>query len=223
MRPSDLKIPVEGNECQAFIYDRLLRVPKVLEKKFEFPGWQHPDLFGNGNKVQIEYCSGNGGWIASKAAEDPTKNWVAIEMRVGRSRKIWSKIKNLQLSNLFIVHGEGYKATKELFPSASVQNIYINFPDPWPKRRHSKYRIIQPAFVAEMSRILLPGGTVTFVTDDEQYSEWTIEIFSKSEIFSSDYPEPYYCLEWQDYGTSYFEDLWRQQGKIVRYHHFRKL
>lgn len=223
MRPADLKLPDTGNECLIFHDDRLLRVPKVIEKKFDFPSWQDPTLFGNENGVQIEYCSGNGGWIASKALANPEKNWVAIEMKMGRARKIWSKIKNLELANLFIIHGEGYKTTKELFPSASVQNIYINFPDPWPKRRHSKYRIIQPAFVAEMGRILLPGGTVTFVTDDDQYSEWTIDIFANSAIFSSDYPEPFYTLECPDYGTSYFEDLWRLQGKPVRYHHFRKL
>lgn len=219
----EFRLPFEGQLRQSFIHDRFLRVPKIIEKSFEFPGWQHPDLFGNTNAVQIEYCSGNGGWIAAKAEANPTFNWVAIEMKAGRSRKIWTKIKNRQLLNLVVVNGEGHKATEELFPSDTIDSIYINFPDPWPKRRHFKNRIIQPKFVAEMARILRPHGTIIFVTDDEDYSAWTIDIFQNSNQFSSHYPAPFYACEWQDYGSSFFDELWRQKGKSIRYHQFKRI
>src|SRR5947209_1005164 len=121
MKPQDLKLPFQDNKNRSFIHDRILRVPKTDKKSFVFPGWQHAELFGNGNDVNIEYCSGNGGWIASKATAHPAQNWVAIEMKFGRSRKIWSKIKKQNLPNLFVVNGEGFQATSDYFPSATVQ------------------------------------------------------------------------------------------------------
>ncbi len=220
MKPEDLKISFEGKEHRPFIHDRILCIPKVVEENYSFPGWHHPDFFGNDHEIHIEYCSGNGGWIASKAAAETKKNWVAVEMKFARTRKIWSKIKNLELSNLFIIHGEGYRATVNYFPSASVHKVYINFPDPWPKRYHAKNRIIQQEFVDEMARILIPKGTVTFVTDDPNYSEWSIKLFNQSKSFVNLYPSPFYISDWNDYGSSYFDNLWREKGKTIRYHHF---
>ena len=222
MKPKDLRIPIEENKGRSFIHDRLFRIPKLDEKSFIFPGWNHPDVFGNDNEVHLEYCSGNGGWVGSKALSDPQINWVGIEMKLGRSRKIWAKIKNFELPNLFVINGEGYHATVNYLPSASVHKIYINFPDPWPKRRHSKNRIIQPKFLAEMARILIPGGSVLFVTDDPEYSDWTIDIFANSKSFVSHYPAPFYSCDLENYGTSFFDALWREKGKTIRYHHYVK-
>jgi tRNA (guanine-N7-)-methyltransferase len=171
----------------------------------------------------LEYCSGNGHWIASKARENKDKNWVAIEMKFSRARKIWSKIKRQELDNLIVINGEGHKATANYIPDATIHQISINFPDPWPKRRHSKNRIIQPSFISEMARILTPKGSVIFVSDDDSYSDWTIEHFQKSGLFHSNFPAPFFTNEWPNYGdVSYFEDLWRNQGKIIRYHSFQK-
>lgn len=225
MRAADLKFPTAWDDRHVLISDRVWYVPVRVgkQKPFTFPGWHHPDIFGNTNPVCVEYCSGNGDWIAAKAVQFPHLNWVAVEMKFDRVRKTWAKIKRLGVSNLFIVSGEGYNATKLYFPENSVSDIYINFPDPWPKLRHFKNRIIQTPFLDEAWRILPAGKALTFVTDDPDYSEWTINKFAAHPGFASEYELPHYQTEFEDYGTSYFKELWRDKGKIIRYHRFKKV
>lgn len=224
MKPEDLKSPFKWDQRKVLYQDRILYVPAYYNKydEYKFPGWSSPEIFGNSNPVCIEYCSGNGAWITAKAQAEPEKNWVAIEKRFDRSRKIWSKIKNHNLSNLIVICGEGYTATKEFFPSNSVEHIFINFPDPWPKLRHAKHRIIQPSFIEQLARLLKASGRFTFVTDDEDYSTLTIDEMRKASYFKSLYIEPYFVTTSEGYGTSYFEELWREKGKTIRYHDYVK-
>lgn len=232
MRPSDFKIPLQRLEGRHVINDRIVHLAKPRHgevslhaeqnRSFIFPHWEHPDLFGNHKPVHVEYCSGNGAWIAERAISNPHINWVAVEIKLGRTRKIWAKIKNLQLDNLLVINGEGEFATETFFPKNSVSAIYINFPDPWPKRYHAKNRIVKPSFVKAMAGILKENGAVTIVTDDAMFSEWTLKIFKKDSKFSCPIAAPHYKTEWLDYGDSYFEALWRKKGRTIRYHQFLK-
>lgn len=221
MRPEHLQPPFLWDQRRVVIHDCVWYVPKHCHnfEEFVFPGWRH--LFGNDNPVNIEYCSGNGAWIAAKAADNPQCNWVAVELKFKRARKIWSKLKNLKLSNLLVVCGEGHNATARYFPASSVSNIFINFPDPWPKTRHTKNRIIQPAFISEMCRVLNPGALMTFVTDDVEYSDWLIKMMQTEPGFANAFQD-HFTTEYEGYGTSYFEQLWRDKGKVIRYHKFVK-
>jgi len=188
-------------------------------EKFSFPGWEA--LFGNNQPLCIEYCSGNGAWIAAKAQGDTSANWVGVEYKFSRACKIWGQAKRKGLNNLFVINGEAVHATTYV-ATGSVDAIYINFPDPWPKRRHAKYRLISPHFALEMARILKPSGTLTFVTDDRTYSEWSLDILCAMPEFASVYPEPYYTTEWPGYGGSFFDELWRQKGREILYHRFTR-
>ncbi len=225
MKPEDLKPPYAKEERRIFIHDRVWFLPNDRlppPNEFVFPGWEHPDIFGNNHPVCIEYCSGNGAWIAGKAQANPHLNWVAVERKFDRVRKIWSKIKNLDLPNLFIICGEAHQATRTYFPECSAHDVYINFPDPWPKARHAKNRLIQAEFAQQLWRILQEGRSLTFVTDDPPYSEWLIEVMTAHKGFSSSYPSPYYTTDESCYGTSYFDQLWRSKGRTIRYHKFQK-
>lgn len=224
MKPEQLKPPCPRENQRILINDRVWYVPErtQTQSNFIFPGWEHVDLFGNDHPVIVEYCSGNGAWIASKAAENPDINWVAVEMKLGRVRKIWSKIKNMGLNNLIVLSGEAHMATAHYFPADSISDIYINFPDPWPKSRHAKNRLIQPEFASQLSRILKEGKSLTCVTDDVPYSDWLISIMASHKDFISVHPKPFYLTEEENYGTSYFDQLWRSKGRVIRYHRFQK-
>jgi tRNA (guanine-N7-)-methyltransferase len=225
MRPEDLKPPFPKEDRKIVIHDHVWYVPPphFSQSDYQFLGWSHTDFFGNDNPVNVEYCSGNGAWVADQALANPDINWIAIEKKFLRVRKIWSKIKNLKLKNLIVLCGEGYLATQRYFPSNSINEVYVNFPDPWPKKRHAKNRIFQPEFVNELARIITPKQKVTFVTDDPDYSEEVISIFANDKQFQSFYPAPFYAEEDQAYGSSYFEELWRSKGKTIRYHRFTKV
>lgn len=224
MRPEDLKSPFTWNKRQVLVQDRVWCVPGQFTdfSSFKFPGWHHPIFFDREQPVCIEYCTGNGAWIAAKAQEQSQYNWVGIERKFDRVRRIWCKGKNFTLSNLLAVCGEGLTVTQQYIPSESVHSVFINFPDPWPKNRHAKHRIIQEPFIREMIRILQSKGTLTIVTDDHAFSQWTIDILGRFPEFMSEFKDPYYVLDYPSYGTSYFEDLWRQKGKDIYYHVFRK-
>lgn len=223
MKPENLKYPFSRETKRVLIQDRVWFVPGDTPlDTFTFPGWTDPGVFSSKQPIKLEYCSGNGAWIAAKAIQEPLSNWVAIERKFTRVRKIWSKLRNLDLNNLLIICGEGEGVTEHYFPARSVSEIFINFPDPWPKRRHARNRIIQSSFIQELSRILQVNGIITFVTDDPQFSDWSIRLFRQAKELESCYPEPYYLNEFPDYGTSFFEDLWREKGKQIRYHQFRK-
>lgn len=224
MRPEDLKRPHKWEEREPILCDRIFHVPDHYTgyEKFSFPNWQNEAVFGNALPVRLEYCSGNGSWIASQAKMDKASNWVAVERRFDRIRKIWSKIKNLDLNNLLAVAGEALRVTSYYFKEESVAEIFINFPDPWPKKRHAKNRLIQKPFISEMWRILKKEALITIVTDDQEYSKIILEEMSQVKGFESNFPKPYYVHELAGYGTSFFEELWRGKGKAIFYHQFVK-
>lgn len=219
-----LKQPFEWENRQILIQDRVFYVPDGYNQfdQFKFPGWTHPDTFLEERPICLEYCSGNGDWIAEKAKQHPEFNWVGIDKKFERTKKIWSKIKRFDLKNLLAVCGEGFRITQHYIEPNSVHAVFINFPDPWPKKRHHKHRIIQTPFIQEIYRILNSGGTLTFVTDDQEYSEFMLEQMAQVQGFVSVFPNPGYTTDYPGYGNSFFESLWRQQGKCIRYHVFKK-
>ncbi len=226
MRPKDLKYPFQGKKKHVLVADRVLYVPQEEQNESEdvaFPNWSDPSIFEAQRPVCIEYCSGNGDWIANRARLESQCNWIAVEKKFDRVRKIWSKIKNGALPNLLAVCAEGFALTKRWIPDEAVQAVYINFPDPWPKRRHAKNRIVQDLFIAELRRILLVNGTLTIATDDPVYSEAILALMRQTAGFESLFPHPFYATEYGDYGSSYFEALWREKGKCIYYHSFKKM
>lgn len=225
MKPEDLTSPFTWEKRHILVQDRVWYVPDEYDNfaSFSFPGWSHSSFFAQERPICLEYCSGNGAWIAAKAQAQPEYNWVGIEQKFDRVRKIWSKVKNLQLSNLLAVCGEGYRITHHYIPNGSVHSVFINFPDPWPKRRHAKHRIVQEPFIEEVRRILQMGGVLTMVTDDTGYSQFMIEVMHHFAGFESLFARPFYVTDYPSYGASYFEDLWRQKGRVIRYHAFRKI
>jgi len=224
MKPKDLRFPFAQQQCCVTIADRIWHIPPRCETydNFFFPGWDSPELFGNRNPVYVECCSGTGTWIAAQAAKWPHINWVAVEKRFDRVRKIWSKLKNGNLHNLIVICGEAHNATRLYFPSESIQHLFINFPDPWPKRRHAKQRLMQPLFIEELARILSAEASLIFVTDDITCGTCTWDMLKNHQHFASKIPAPGYITQWDDYGSSYFEQLWRSKGRSIQYYHFLK-
>lgn len=221
MKPKDLKAPFPFKDRRPCLENKVLYVPEYYfeHEKFKMPCFS--DLFQNNHPVAIEYCSGNGDWIIEKAKGSPEINWIACEIQFERVRKIWSKRENQCVSNLFIVCGEAYTFSKYYLESNAVKEVFINFPDPWPKDRHAKHRLFHIDFLNELSRIVEKNGLATFVTDDHDYSETMIEVASLTKKWQSIHEKPYCIVDVEDYGYSYFQDLWKNLGKVIRHMHFK--
>lgn len=210
---NDLHIPFTWTERRPILLDRFLYLPPCKEEQHDV------SLFSISQPLVIEYCSGNGQWILETAKQAPQIQWVAVEKQFKRARTIWRKLMRVSLQNLFIVCGEAYPFSRFYVQNSSVDAVFINFPDPWPKRRHAKHRLIQPAFVQELTRILKPGGAVTLTTDDPSTSERMIAAFSS---WKSAFGSPHFVTDWPDYGISTFHALWTQLQRTIRYHRFFK-
>lgn len=210
------RYPYSYDERVPCIHDRVLFIPSFYfeHQAFKMPEFHDEALFGNHNPVHVEFCSGNGEWIVAKALENPNINWIAVEIKFKRVCKIWSKMKNLGLKNLIIVLGDANVFAKHYLKDGVIQGIFINFPDPWPKDRHAKHRLIKSPFVEDMKRILQKEGEVCIVTDHAGYSLQVIEEMLRH--FLSKHPSPYYKDKESEYGSSYFNRLWESKGIEIR-------
>ncbi len=219
VKAKDFRIPFTWENRHITIRDGVWFLPPALpDDPFVFTGWEM--LFTKKQPIKVEYCSGNGSWVVEKALNDPTSNWLAVEKQFERARLIWARAKNANLTNFAIGFGDGVELTQRFFPAASVSEIYVNFPDPWPKRRHAKHRIIRPEFVQALTRILPSQGIATLVTDNEEYSEIMVEEMLANPLFTCPQGPPYYEEADDNYGTSFFDSLFRKQAKVIRLHKF---
>ena len=223
MKPQDLKIPFTWEKRKPFLVDGLFYVPKYYDKHHLFEKElfaKQTNFFLEEKPFVIEYCSGNGQWIADKAKEHPEYNWIAVEIRYDRASKIYAKRQNLNLSNLYVVLGEGLTFTRHYVPDDVIAEIYVNFPDPWPKKRHAKHRIVKETFVDEMKRIIKKDGKATLATDDIETSSRIIASFTKNQCWKSVFKDPHFVNTWEGYGNSFFENLFTEKGKKIFYMQF---
>lgn len=223
MKPKNLKFPFEWEARSPLLQDDVLYVPKHYELH---DVWSKKNLLGKYfsrfTSISVEYCAGNGEWIAEKAKENLNTLWIAVEKRFDRVRKIWAKKHNFSLDNLFIVCGDAFTFTKYYLPSNVVDKVFVNFPDPWPKARHAKHRVLQDCFVMEMARVVKERGEVVWVTDDAPYSLQILTEMLQAKIWYPSFSSPFYTTDWPAYGTSFFEALWKERGREIRYMKFEK-
>lgn len=215
----DFQIPFEWEERKPVIIERLLYIPEHYDKHHLF---ENKNYFENSNPINLEYCSGNGQWIVNQAKLSPDINYIAVEMKFDRARKIWLKMHNEGLKNLFVVMGEALTFTKYYLSQGSIADIFINFPDPWPKKKHEKNRLIKKEFIEKVSLVMKNNKVITLVTDDLGYLNQMIEVFLENKDFKPLYPKPYYVHNLQDFGASFFDTLFRKKNKIINYLKFEK-
>ncbi len=223
-KAKDLWIPCDWETRKPLLMDNFFYIPQhyAEHEKSGFSFFSHTKVFNNDNPVHVEYCSGNGSWIIEKAENNPNINWVAVEARFDRARKIWVKMKNRDLSNLLVVFGKAEELNQYYLEDNAVSCSYINFPDPWPKKKHAKHRIFQKEFIESIHAKTENGGKMIWVTDDPDAALQMIENTLLTKVWKPSSPSPYYIESWPEYGSSYFEALWKEKGKKIRYMKFEK-
>lgn len=215
MRPADLPILFKWEERKPLLHEGMLCVPRHYENHDKF-SISFEEIFGNNHPICIEFCSGNGEWVARAATIYPEFNWIAVEKQFKRTRKIWSKKQNLGLKNLLPVCGLAEDFCLHYLKSSLIERAYVNFPDPWPKNSHAKNRIIQTPFIEMIANVSKPKATLTLVTDDQKYANQMMKVVGGHPRFTS--VEDSFLPE--DYGSSYFNRLWLSLGKSIRYMKF---
>ena len=135
----------------------------------------YSDVFGNSKSVTLEIGFGAGFATAEIAEANPEKNYIGIEVhRPGIGRLLW-EIEKRGLSNIRIIEYDAAIAVKKMIPPSSLTAVHIFFPDPWPKKRHRKRRLIQRPFTETLAGCLNTGGYLYMVTDWEDYAHHALE------------------------------------------------
>ena len=159
-------------------------------------------------KIVIEYCSGNGQWIIEQALAFPATNFIAVEKKMRRAKRIWEKCQKRNLKNLFIVAGDALIFSKYFIKPHSISECYIHFPDPWPKRKHHKNRFINREFMSYINNLLKPHGLLKIVTDHKGYSEHILAEATQAPLVLTNHHEIDKCS-----AVSYFSTLFEQQNR----------
>lgn len=198
--------------------DKVFFVPQYYQEHhlYEHNLFLENLMFQDKQPIILEYCSGNGEWIINKAIQHPDIHWIAIEKRLDRVKKIYSKLHQNHLNNLFIVYGEAEIFSQYYIPENALSAVFINFPDPWPKKKHAKHRLMTKEFLLELNRTICSNGLFFFTSDDFETIERVKELFQEP-LWKSLYPEPFYINEWKNFGSSYFDSLWRNKNKKIYY------
>ena len=173
-----------------------------------------PTLFGNDNPVEIEIGMGKGTFLTEQATARPDVNFFGIEWARWFWRYASDRLRRRGCNNARTVRAEANYFLTEFVPLASVSVLHIYFPDPWPKARHHKRRLIQPSFMPLAARILTPGGRIQVVTDHQGYWEENIEpvIRAAAEFQVVDYNRPGSAGEGEFVGTN-FERKYAREGR----------
>ena len=153
---------------KALVEDVLPQVEIALESKLDPQA-----LFPEASRVVIEIGYGGGEHLARKAAEEPEAGFIGCEVFSGGIGKMVQAIAAQDLTNVRLFTDDALKLLMTL-PEASVDAVYLLYPDPWPKTRHHKRRFVSPTTLAELARVIRPGGTFFFATDIEDYADWTL-------------------------------------------------
>lgn len=141
------------------------------------------NLFPKDQPLEIELGCGDASFLVEYARCNPDRNFIGVERLLGRLQKLDRKGRRLGLTNLRGIRIESAYFLKYLLPLHCATAIHIYFPDPWPKKRHRKFRLIGENFPALARSALLPQGVIYLRTDDEDYFAQMNEVFSAASDF----------------------------------------
>ncbi len=148
------------------------------------PSVAHPrDTSPARGGVILEIGFGGGEHLVAQASAHPATRYIGVEPFLNGVASCLRHVEEANVSNVRIHNGDARDVIARL-PDASLDLCYILFPDPWPKARHHKRRLIQAEFLGELARVLKPGAELRFATDWANYAEWTLEHVTRDARFA---------------------------------------
>lgn len=169
-------------------------------------------IFGRSGPVEMEIGCGKGLFLSRASAGHPEVNWLGVERSSEHLRRAIDRAVKARVENVRFVKAGAEDLLRSWLPDASLRAVHILYPDPWPKKRHHKRRLIQPWFAHEAARVLRPASRVLLATDHEDYARQMDQVFADdgdfvlvSRMFGEDAPQ----------GITNWEVKFRAQGKGI--------
>jgi len=164
----------------------------------------------------VDVGFGRGELLLWLACAEPERAYLGIEYSGKRVLKMARRLAKTELDNVRLVQATAESAVAELAP-ASVQGFWVNFPDPWPKKRHHRRRLLQPDFVRAMAERLVPGGFLEVATDHVEYAEWIQEVLPIEARLECRTAPLAFRREPPARAPTAYELEWRAQGRSAHY------
>lgn len=171
-------------------------------------------LFAVRQPIRLEIGFGNGEALAYLAATHPQHNFIGVEVHRPGIGHLFLTLQRAELHNVRILRYDAVAIIQAL-PPACLEGVYIFFPDPWPKTRHHKRRLLQPEFAVAIARVLQPKGFLHLATDWENYAQWILSVLNNSEYFTNCAADNGYITRPQNRPLTHFEQRGQRLGHPV--------
>lgn len=132
--------------------------------------------------MEVGYGMGEATWQIAKA--NSSTNYLGVEVHMPGVGKLMARLDEYELTNVRLIERDVFEVLYHMVKNSSLDGVHLFFPDPWPKKRHFKRRIINERFLADVSAKLKLGGYLHIATDWVPYAEWINEVFSQTKLFT---------------------------------------
>ncbi len=188
--------------------------PRLLDAD-ERPQWQ--SQFGNCQPIKLEIGFGVGDFLIAMATREPRRNFVGIDFSQNGIRKLLARSKSLRLNNIRVVYGDAREKIPLLFRDGELAAVYVNFPDPWPKKRHFKRRLMKPALARLLAVKLTATGRVYLATDSEPYALEMREYFDAEPLLQNVNPAAGFFADRDHLPKTKYEKSFIYAGDKIHY------
>ncbi|CEO24545.1 tRNA (guanosine(46)-N7)-methyltransferase TrmB [Paraclostridium sordellii] len=204
----------KGADLKLLSFENLV----IKGDEIDFKGnWN--EKFQNDNLIHVEFGTGRGKFLTTLAKQNPNINYIAMEMKEEVLLKAVEKAVENELNNILFIWGD-VNNILDYFDKGELSRVYINFCDPWPKKRWYKRRLTYRGFLENYKKLLNDEGEIHFKTDNEKLFEFSLNEFSEAnlkfknitlDLANSDY-EGNVTTEYEDKFMSYGMKIYRVEG-----------
>jgi len=179
-------------------------------------------IFGRRVRRTVEIGFGNGEALVALAASRPAEDFLGIEVHRPGVGHLMLRCEELAVANLRILSQDAVDVLEQRLTPACFDEVLLYFPDPWPKKRHHKRRIVQDGFVALIASRLRTGGTFRLATDWQPYADWMLETLGRCPLLRNESPDGGWSARPASRPPTRFELRGQQLGHAVRDLAFRR-
>lgn len=175
-------------------------------------------LFTNPARIALEIGYGGGEHLARQARQNPETGFIGCEVFSGGIAKLLQHIDEQGLGNVRLFTDDALRLLVKL-PTASIDETFLLYPDPWPKTRHHKRRFVSPVTLGELARVLKPGAVFHFASDIEDYANWTLAHVLRSPdfVFAPQSPGGWFT-PFPGWEPTRYEQKARAEGRLVSHY-----
>ena len=174
--------------------------------------WQ--EIFGNDHSIHVEVGSGKGAFVSGMAKANPDINYIGIDIQKSVLSYALDKVLATDVPNIKLLWVDGSDLT-DYFEEGEIDRLYLNFSDPWPKKRHEKRRLTYQSFLATYQRILPENGEIHFKTDNRGLFEYSLVSFSQYGMKLKGLWLDLHASDFEDNVLTEYEQKFANKGQVI--------